>query len=99
SRSTQNSNPSSQAVWVAAIEFGAAMTNKNSVAMMPRSSQRPSGPGVISRDALSIFRGTMISTEFQNRTEMFRITKQLGLYSTFGGNLSCEDQFASWRCS
>jgi len=34
-----------------------------------------------------------------NRTEMFRITNKLGLYSTFGGNLSCEDQFAFWLCS
>jgi hypothetical protein len=43
-RSSQNSIPSIHAVWAAAIEFGAATTNRNIAATMARSSQMANGP-------------------------------------------------------
>jgi len=47
--------PNNHAVWVAAIEFGAATTSRNIIASVARSSQIPSGPGLISRIWLIVF--------------------------------------------
>jgi hypothetical protein len=42
---TQNNIPSSHAVWVAAIEFGAATTKRKIIARIARSNQMASAPG------------------------------------------------------
>jgi hypothetical protein len=50
SRKTQNNSPSVQAICVAAIEFGAAMTNRNSAPSIARSNQVASGPALVVGD-------------------------------------------------
>ena len=48
-RSSQNKSPIAHANCVAAMEIGAATTNRKRAAMIARSSHTPSGPGAISR--------------------------------------------------
>src|SRR5580765_4169832 len=60
--------PISQAVWVAAIELGAATTRRKMNARITRSSQVPSGPGLISFDCVRMFVKVALC---QNREPVF----------------------------